>query len=127
MKSTLIVEGQFDLFAIENLHDEHFVTVVLKPAEAFIEMIQVAKQIGDDDDHPAAVDLVGDFGHDVAEFGRALGAVRSEHVENLVSCDCVATGRSQARSASSKIAMPDRVALPDAKMRPMTPRPSLRS
>ena len=38
---------------------------------------------GDDDDQSAAADLIADFGHDMAEFGRALGARAFEYVENL--------------------------------------------
>ena len=60
---------------------------------------------------PAPFDLAGKLVHHVGEFGRAIGRRRSITSRIFASCDCVAVGRSHARSSLSNTHEAHRIAL----------------
>ena len=59
-KEDRIVERQFDLIPIEHLEKQNLMPLVLEPSQTIVKHVQVGEQIGNDDDHAARADLIGD-------------------------------------------------------------------
>ncbi len=66
-------EGEVEFVIGHDLHDEDFVAFVAEVVEGLHEGVGVVEEVGDEDDHLAAVEAFGDFVEDGADGGVELG------------------------------------------------------